>query len=108
MCCVDNLIFIVCIFINFCKEFYFVDLCLFNVRFVKNKILVIKDFVVENDIDMMVLIEIWFNFVDNDNDFFICDICLIGYKFIYILRVIIWGGGIGLLYKKFFKFKEML
>ena len=62
---------------------------------------------VENDIDMMALTETWLNFADNDNDFFIRDICPTGYKFIHTSRAITRNGGTGLLYKKSFKFKEM-
>ena len=83
------------------------SLCLLNARSVKNKTLVIKDFVVENDIDMMALTETWLNFADNNKDFFIRDICPTGYKFIHTLRAITRRGGTGLLYKKSLKFEEM-
>lgn len=46
-----------------------------NVRFINNKILYIKDYVVDNKIDILVIIEIWFKF-DDDCYFIICDICL--------------------------------
>ena len=50
--CVDNLIYIACTPRNFWKKPHLADLCLRNARSVKNKTLAIKDFVVENDIDI--------------------------------------------------------
>lgn len=35
------------------------QLCLLNVRSVKNKAMIVKDYVVDNDIDIMALAETW-------------------------------------------------
>jgi hypothetical protein len=38
-----------------------IDVCLLNVRSINNKALIIKDFVVDNDIDILALTETWLN-----------------------------------------------
>lgn len=54
---------------------------------------------VDKNIDIFVLIEIWFKF-DDCFDYIVCDISFIGYVFVYILRFNGNGGGVGLFYRK--------
>lgn len=78
----------------FCKNFI---LCLLNVRLVCNIILVIKDFVVDYVVDLLGIMEIWW-YLKGD-DVIIGEFCLSGYCFVYILRLVGIGGGVGFFYK---------
>lgn len=87
----------------------------------RNKIFFLKDFIVDCNIDVFFVIEIWF--VKEIDELIICDLCLIGYEFYNVLRVFCVGGGIGVMYKivvcfekyfgivinfKFFEFMDVL
>lgn len=71
---------------------------MFNFRLIRKKFSVLKDFVVDKDIDVFVLTETWFRF-GNIDCVEIGDLCFIGYDFIYILRESR-GGGVGLFFKE--------
>ena len=60
-------------------------LAVLNARSIKNKTLQIKDYIVDNDIDIMVLIETWLK--DHENcEFVTRDICPSGYMFFIVPR----------------------
>lgn len=61
-----------------------------------------NDFIVEYDVDIFVIIEIWLSDSDFD-DFYCFDICFVGYNFFYDFRIIFYGGGVVVLIKKLFK-----
>ena len=68
-----------------------------NARSVRNKTLTIKDFVVEQDIDVMAITETWLR--ETGDELIIAELCPTGYKLIHIPRLGNSGGGVGLLYK---------
>ena len=80
-----------------------IDVCLLNASSVNNKTLIIKDFVVDSDIDILTLTETWLN-PDAINYSTINDICPKGYLFQHVSREKR-GGGIGILYKQSLKLK---
>ena len=60
--------------------------------------MVIKDFTVDNDIDVLALSETWFH----DSDYDVVEIgtlCATRYRFLHNPQVHGWGGGIGVLLK---------
>lgn len=62
----------------------------------------LNDYVMEYNIDILVIIEIWF--YDDDFDVYFCwDICFVGFIFYQVFRVILEGGGVGFLVRKLFK-----
>ena len=61
---------------------------LLNARLVCNKTLVIKDFVVENAIDLLGITETWLHLKGD------------GYRFVHTPRPVGTGGGVGFLYKQ--------
>lgn len=101
----ENLRFLKCVNDEF-KKYIFNRLfivCFINVRFVCNKILIIKDLIVDYKIDLMGIIEIWF-WVDG-SDVIFGEFCLNGYCFVYLFRLLGIGGGVGILFKLFFCIK---
>ena len=70
---------------------------LLNARSVKNKRLLIKDWVVDNNIDILALTETWLQ-PDNKDDHIICDLTPTGYSFYHSPRQTR-GGGVGILIK---------
>ena len=75
-----------------------VQLCLLNVRYVKNKAMIVKDYVVDNDIDIMALAETWLR-PGNTNDVEVGTLCPTGYWFLHVPRSHSRGGGVGVLFK---------
>lgn len=75
-----------------------VQLCLLNVRSVKNKAMIVKDYVVDNDIDIMALTETWLR-PGNTNDVEVGTLCPTGYRFLHVPRSHSRGGGVGVLFK---------
>ena len=55
-----------------------VDFCLLNVRSIKNKAVILNDFVVYNKIDIMAFTETWLNPVEAENLTFINELTPIG------------------------------
>ena len=68
-----------------------------NARSVKNKRLLIKDWVFENNIDILALTETWLQ-PDNKDDHFIGELTATGYSFYHSPRQTK-GGGVGILIK---------
>ena len=73
--------------------------CVLNARSINNKTLHIKDYVVDNKIDILAITETWLK-SDDDCYFTIRDICPQDYVFNHIPRTTGTGGGVGLLFKK--------
>ncbi len=73
------------------------DFSLLNARSVRNKCQAIKDYVVDNDIDVLAITETWLSTGDGDACV-IADLCPNGYKFSHRPRGSK-GGGVGILYK---------
>ena len=80
------------------------NFCLLNARSVNRKELSIKDYVSENDIDILAITETWLQ--ENNNDFSIAEMCPTGYQFHHVRRKNTRGGGVGLLLKKHIKVKK--
>ena len=76
------------------------DLCLINARSVRNKTSIIKDFVVENNVDVLVLTETWLRPSVRRFSYSIGDLCLTGYRFIHVPKNHSRGSGVGLLFKE--------
>ena len=82
---------------RFCKNF---TSCLLNATSVCNKILVIKDFVVDHAVDLLGITETWLHL--KRDDVTIGELCPSGYRFVHSPRPTGTGGGVGLLYKQGF------
>ena len=74
---------------------------LLNARSINNKSLLIKDYVVERDIDIFAITETWLK--DTNSDYAVRDICPTGYLFCHVPRLNRFGGGVGVLYKNSLK-----
>jgi len=72
--------------------------CLLNTRSVRNKAMIIKDYVVDNNIDVLALTETWLR-PDNVDDVEIGILCPTGYRFYHVPRCHSKGGGVGVLFK---------
>ena len=70
-----------------------------NIRSVNNKEQQLKDYVVDNDSDLIALTETWLKPDDELNRITVGDLCPKGYKFTHQPRTVQRGGGVGLLYK---------
>jgi exonuclease III len=79
-----------------------VDFTLLNTRSIRNKSHIIKDYVVDHDIDVLALTETW---LCQDDDFAVRDICPSQYTFHSAPRSSR-GGGVALLHKKMLKFRN--
>ena len=88
---------------NFSKA---VDFCLLNVRSVNNKSFVVKDFVVDNNIDIPAMTETWLRAEMVDMNI-INSLCPTGYDLYHLPRIESRGGGVAVLYKKSFKLKKL-
>ena len=75
------------------------DFCLLNVRSIRNKALLIKDYVVEHNLEILAITETWLKSGDQDT-YYAKEICPTGYDFHHIPRADANGGGVGLLVKK--------
>ena len=83
--------------LRFCKNF---TLCLLNARSLRNKTLVIKDFVVDHAVDLLGITETWLHLKGDDGT--IGELCPSGYRFVHTPRPAGTGGGVELLYKQGF------
>ena len=72
--------------------------CLINTRSVRNKTMVVKDFAVDNDVDILVLTETWLR-PGNIDDIDVGPLCPTGYRFLHVPRSQGRGGGVGVLFK---------
>ena len=88
---------------RFCKNF---TSCLLNARSVRNKTLVIKDFVVHHAVDLFGITETWLHL--KGDDVTIGELCPSGYRFVHTPRPAGTGGGVGLLYKQGFCTKTLM
>ena len=79
------------------------DFCVINARSINNKSQKIKDFVVDNDLDILAITETWLS-SENDTSYVTGELCPNGYKFLHIPRCSR-GGGVGLLFKGSLKVK---
>ena len=79
--------------ISFCVQF-----CLLNARSIKNKVMIVKDYVVDNDIDIMALTETWLR-PGNTDDVEVGTLCPTGYRFLHVPRSYSRRGGVGVLFK---------
>ena len=77
----------------------FLDFCLLNALSIRKKALLIKDFVVEHNLDLLAITETWLDPGDKDI-YYVREICPTGYDFHHIPRADSNGGGVGLLVKK--------
>lgn len=83
----------------------FVNFCLLNARSINDKTTIIKDFVVENNIDLLGVTETWLQ-SDADNELIIRDLYPSGYSFHLVPRPgSTRGGGVGLLFRSSFNLK---
>ena len=77
----------------------FINFCLLNTWSVKNKIMKVKDFVVDHDIDTLAITETWLR-PGNIDEGDIGTLCPRGYRFVHVPRSYSIGGGVGLLFKE--------
>ena len=82
-----------------------VALSLLNARSVRNKSFIIKDFVVDNNIDILAITETWLQ-DDISNQITINNICPTGFVLRNLPRVGSRRGGVALLYKNRFRLKK--
>ena len=71
--------------------------CLLNTRSINKKKLILQDFTVENDIDILAVTKTWSR---DDNAFSVAEVCLKEYYFYHIPRKNSRGGGVGVLLKE--------
>ena len=82
-----------------------VILVLLNVRSIRKKTLLLRDYIAEHDIDLLAITETWLT--DHSSDEFYCrDICPEGYKIEQLPRNYADGGGVALVYRRCFKVKK--
>jgi len=81
------------------------DLCHLNARTINNKSLVIKDYVVDNNINILALTETWQK-PSSESDYAARDICPNGYVLTQQPRSKGNGGGVGLLYNSSLKIEK--
>ena len=70
---------------------------LLNTRSIRNKSMAVKDFVVDNDIDILAMTETWLRPGTNDS-VEIGTLCPKGYRVIHITRSYSAGGGVGIIF----------
>ena len=92
-----------CLPINHISQSRMIDVCLLNARSIRNKTLIIKDFVIDNDVDILTLTETWLNPNSNDQTI-INSLCPTGYLFQHVPREKR-EGGVGILFKQSLKLK---
>ena len=75
-----------------------VQFCVLNITSIKNKTMAVKDFVVDQDIDILALTETWLH-PGNIDDVEIRTLSPTHYRFLHVPRGHSQGGGVGLLFK---------
>ena len=80
----------------------FCNFALVSARSIRNKTLMLNDFIVEHDVDIFAITATWLCDSDFD-DFFCSDICPAGYNFFHYPRTTSLGGVVAVLTKKPFK-----
>ena len=81
------------------------DFALLNSRSICNKVLPIKDWMVDNHCDFLAITETWLKSEDTDGAT-VKDLCPTGYDFIHQPRLNGLGGGVGLLYRSVFQVRS--
>lgn len=71
----------------------------------RNKILSVKDYTVDHDIDIFALTETWLEPADSDR-LLIEELTPSGYRFLHNPRSIGRGGGVGMLFKNSLRVKQ--
>jgi hypothetical protein len=79
-----------------------IKFCLLNTRSINKKELILKDFTVENDIEIFAVTKTWLR---HDNTFSVAEVCPKGCYFYHIPRKNSRGGGVGVLLKKSIRIK---
>ena len=78
------------------------NFALINSRSIRNKTLMLKDYIIERDLDILAITETWLH--DDDFDVFFCrDTCSVGFRFYHDPRTTSEGGGVALLVRNQFK-----
>ena len=105
----QNLINIRCSNQKLQSGFKAIEFCLMNTRSINKKELAIKDYAVENNVDIFALTETWLHDNENygNNNFSIAEVCPTGYSFYHVPRKNSRGGGVGLLLKKHMKVTKL-
>ena len=78
---------------------------LLNVRSIRKKTLLLRDYIVEHDIDLLAITETWVTDVSSD-EFYCSDICPEGYNIEQLPRNYADVGGVALVYRRWFKVKK--
>ena len=94
---------------NLPKEFYSqsFSFTLFNARSARNKAMAIRDYVVDNNIDILALTETWLR-PGNCDDLEVGILCSNGYRFLHAPRTHGRGGGVGFLFKDTLRINSVL
>lgn len=79
------------------------EFCLLNARSIRNKTVIIKDLVVDKNIDILAITETWLR--PSGDEICIGDLCPTGYGFLHVPRIDSVGGGVGLLFKESLRIK---
>ena len=77
--------------------------CLLNIRSVRNKSASFREFVKDNNADLLAVTETWLR--PEDTKSFICSITPPGYKFTHVPRNVKKGGGVGFFIKEDLSFE---
>ena len=72
----------------------------------KAKAMFLKDYVVENQIDLLAITETWLDLNNQQTANIINELCPLGFAFMHIPRMKNCGGGVGLLYNKCYKIEK--
>ena len=81
-------------------------LCVLNSRCINNKVLFIKDYVVDHQIDTLGITETWTK-SDGESNRVVNELIPRGYSFIHVPRKKRFSGGIGLLYNRSLKIERV-
>ena len=79
---------------------------LLNTRSIRKKAMFLKDYVVENQIDLLAITETWLDLNNQQTANIINELCPLGFTFMHIPRMNNCGGGVGLLYNKCYKIEK--
>ena len=79
---------------------------LLNTRSIRKKAMFLKDYVVENQIDLLAITETWLDLNNQQTANIINELCPLGFAFMHIPRMKNCGGGVGLLYDKCYKIEK--
>jgi len=83
------------------------NFCILNARSICNKCLLLNEFVVENEIEILCLTETWLKSNNSNDQLIINELTPTGFLFHHVPRNNGRGGGVGILYKKSLKLKKI-